>query len=143
MGIIQQQTEKEELRVLVVDPPGGEIAFIIGPEQFVELTARAVTVVGAARHVEQGEPLARLAQRLRRCGDQPETDLRHLDEILLPLPIVLRQRPVAGGKRQMADPALNPLDRINLRLKELLRNRIVTELLQRGTRFVEQSAPAE
>ncbi|MPM91921.1 hypothetical protein SDC9_139055 [bioreactor metagenome] len=143
MRVVEQQAEEIEFRVRVVDPPGGLVPFIIWPEQFVELAARAVAVVGAAGHVEECEPLAGFAQRFRRLRDQSGADGRKFGEILPPLRIVFRHGHVACRVRQAANPAADALDRVDFGLEKFFCDRIAPEFLQRGARFIKQPAPAE
>ena len=61
MGVVQEQAGDIKYRILILDQSGGNILFIVRPQQRVELTAGAVTVIGARDHVEPGDPLTCLS----------------------------------------------------------------------------------
>ena len=143
MGIVKQKAEAEELGLVVGEAPRRRVGLVVGPQELVELPARAVAVVGARGHVEDGDPLHGLAEGRRLRVDDRAARARHLDEVRAPLTVRLGHRPVGGRLGQAANPRLHAEDRRLLRLQQLGRDRVGGERTPRRAHLREEPAPAQ
>ena len=143
MGVVEQQAEAEELGLFVGEEAGGRVARVVGAQQLVELPARAVAVVGARGHVEDGDPLHGLAERRGRRVDDREAGARHRDEVRAALGVRLGHRPVGGRLAEAPDPRLHAEDRRLLRLQQLGGDGIGGERTPRRAHLREEPAPAQ
>ena len=143
VGVVEQQAEAEELGLFVGEEAGGRVARVVGAQQLVELPARAVAVVGARGHVEDGDPLHGLAEGRRLRVDDRAARARNLDEVRAPLAVRLGHRPVGGRLGQAANPRLHAENRRLLRLQQLGGNGIGGERTPRRAHLREEPAPAQ
>ena len=79
--VIEKQTAEVELRLLVGDPSGPDVVFVVGQQQLVELAAGRTAVVETAQHAEVAHPLDRLAHGLRNTVGHAEIDFRHFGKV--------------------------------------------------------------
>ena len=143
MRIVQEQAKDLELGVLIRQDPGRLVCLVVGTEQLVELSARTVAVVGARRHVETGNPLNDLAERIRPRVRNLEAHSGHFNEIRATFAVLLRHRTVRRNLAESSNPDLDADDRRLLRLHQFDGVRISREPAFRRADLLEKPAPSK
>ena len=119
--VVEQEAEDEKLRVFVGENARGLVALVVGAQQLVELPAGAVAVVGARGHVEDRDPLHRLAEGAGRCVHDRVARARRLFEVGAARGVVLRHRAVVRRRGEVPDPGLHAEDRLLFGVEEFKR----------------------